>query len=262
VETEISIRERRFSPEEVRAVLGRAIELQVGAAATSRADLISESDLVEIAEELGLPESRVRQALAETAAAGGYRDGWLGRHVGPARASASRVLERDAGAAQGELERYLRDTECMVVYRRLPGRTVYRRASGLLASLARGARRFRGEHPLLEADEIDVSVEQIAPRASCVVVGADLSRKRLEVSAAGGVGAGAGAGVGVAAGVVVAPPTALVALPVIAGALLASRSAYRRTLGDMQSRLESLLDRLEHGELTGSLGLRARLLGF
>jgi hypothetical protein len=250
--------ERRLSPAEVEAVLGRAIELHVRSAAHA-GDLLSEGELLRIGGELGLPAHTLRQALTEVDGGIGLEHGWLARHLGAGRAGASRVLERRAGSVQTELERYLLETECMVVERRFPERTVYAAASGVLASATRATRRLAGRHPLLQADRLEVAVQELDAGSCCVAVTVDLAQKRRDVAITGVIGGGAGTAAAAAAGIFLAAPAALIGVPVVAAILYGSRSAYRGTLAETSARLESLLDRLEHGELRRGPALRALL---
>jgi hypothetical protein len=61
-------------------------------------------------------------------------------------------------------------------------------------------------------------------------------------------------------GVVLAPPLALVGLPVLGGFTYLMRSSYRAALSRTTTQLESLLDRLEHQGLVeqGPSGLLRR----
>lgn len=255
----IDDQERRLSPAEVEAVLGRAIELHVRASADGRGELLSEAELLRIGDELGLPPHHLRQALAEVEGGLAPEEGWLSRHLGAGRAGASRIVERPAGEVRRELERHLLEIECMVVERRFPGRTVYAAAAGVLASATRATRRLTGRHPLLGAERLEVAVQELDAGSCCVAVAVDLERKRRDVAVTGAVGGGVGATGAVAAGVFLTPLAAIVGVPLLAAAYVGSRAAYRSTLGESATRLESLLDRLEHRDLGRGPALRALL---
>jgi hypothetical protein len=252
--------ERRLAPVELEAVVLRAIELHVRDLARSGDDL-SEGELLRLGAELGLPAAYLRQALAEVDGGIGRDAGWLARHVGPPRAGASRVVARPAADAERDLDRYLVDVECMIVERRFPGRTLYVPATGLLASGMRAIRSLGGRYPLLGAKSLEVAIRPVESSSCCVAVAVDLARKRREHIAAALAGTGVGGGVAIAAGVAVAPPAALAAIPVAVAAAAGSRTAYRGAVAETASRLESLLDRLEHGELGTPRVRRLGLLG-
>jgi hypothetical protein len=250
--------ERRLSPAEVDAVLGRAIELHVRSS-SDRGTELSEGELLRIGDELGLSAHHLRQALTEVHGGIAPEDGWLARHLGAGRAGASRILDRRPADVRAELERYLLETECMVVERRFADRTVYAAGTGVLASATRATRRLAGRHPLLQAERLEVAVQELDAGSCCVAVAVDLRRKRRDIALTGAVGGGIGTTAAVAAGIALVPPVALVAAPVLGAAYLGSRAAYRSTFAESAARLESLLDRLEHGELKRGPALRALL---
>jgi hypothetical protein len=254
----LDTQDRRLSPGEVEAVLGRAIELHVRSS-HGAGELLSEEELLRIGGELGLPVAYLRQALTEVDGGIGPESGRLARHLGAGRAGASRIVERRSADVRGELDRYLLDTECMVVERRFPERTAYVAATGVIASATRATRKLAGKHPLLGADRLEVAVQELDGRSCCVAVTVDLTRKRRDVALTGAISGGAGGAAAVAAGVFLAPPAALLGLPFLAAVAYGSRAAYRSTLQESQARLESLLDRLEHGELRRGPALRALL---
>lgn len=249
---------RRLTPAEVEAVLGRAIELHVRST-HGAGDLLSEGELLRIGDELGLSVAHLRRALAEVDGGLGPEAGWLARQLGAGRAGASRILERRAADVERELDRYLLETECMVVERRFPERIVYSAATGVLASATRATRKLAGKHPLLGAELLEVAVQEVDARSCCVAVTIDLTRQRRDAAITGVIGGGAGGLAAVAAGVFVAPPLALAGLPVLVAIAYGSRGAYRGTLAQSTARVESLLDRLEHGELRRGPALRALL---
>lgn len=247
--TPARVPERRLSPREVEDVIGRAIELHVRESAHARGDELTELDVLRIGHELGLDPASVQRALAER---GGVPDdsGWLGRYVGDRRASSSRVVRRPAGEVEDAVDRYLRDTETMVVERRHPGRTVYVRAKGLLAMSMRVAGRVGRKHAPLDAVRLEVGVQPLDGVSCCVALTVDLEAKRREHVAVGGtLGAAGGLSAGLLLGTMVAPPLAVVGLPVVGIGLVASRLAYRGARSETLERVESVLDRLEHGEL-------------
>jgi len=252
--------ERQLSRDEVEAVIGRAIELHVREAGMGD-DALSESQLLRIGDELGLAPSSLRRALAEVDGGLAPSSDWLARHVGVPRAGTSRVLARPVRDVERELETYLLEVECMVVERRLHGKTVYAAASGLLAGAQRATRKLAGRHPLLGAERLELGVQEVDPGSCCVAVAIDLERTRRDHAVGGALGGVAGGGAAAAiAAVAVAPPLALVGLPVAAAVFLGTRSAYRGTVRDLVARLESVLDRVEHRELRRAPG-RVRLLG-
>jgi hypothetical protein len=243
---------RRLSTAEVEAVLRRAVELQAreGEIEGSASDGMPETELIRIGNEIGLSARHIQQALAETAAEPEAEDGWFGRGFGPGTVRVSRLLRISAARARVDLDRYLADRECMVVHRRFHDRVVYTRATGFAADLQRGFAGFNEKYPRIDAPEIDVGIREADERSCYVAIGVDLRGTRTGWASGGLVtGTGTGAGLAIFLGIAVAPPAALVGVPLLLGSIWGSRAAYRRALIQKRNQLESLLDRLEHGDL-------------
>ena len=145
----------------------------------------------------------------------------------------------------------------MVVQRRLEDRIVYERGSGVGAAVMRAAGIVGARHPLLKARLLEVTVNPADERCF-VALTIDLRTQRsgtiAGVAAGGVVGAATAAGLGV----VLAPPLALVGLPVLGGFAYLMRASYQNTLEKTHTQLESLLDRLEHQELLQEPSARLR----
>jgi hypothetical protein len=154
-----------------------------------------------------------------------------------------------AARAREQLERYLTEREAMVVLRRHADRTVFERGAGVGAAVARAANTMGARHPLLRAKTITVSVAPVDERSCFVSVAIDMSELRTGTAAGAGIGAVSGAAGGAVLGILLAPPLALAALPVVGGFAWAMRLTYRQALQKRLEQLESLLDRLEHKEL-------------
>lgn len=251
VEGSANLPARPLSAAEVEAVIRRAVELQAqeveGGAGPEG---LTEAELVRIGSELGLSPQHVQRALAEIAVQPPREEGWFGRGLGPGVVQASRLIRRPAEQVRAELDTYLRERECMVVHRRFPGHVVYREASGATAALQRAAVQVGGRYPLLGAKQLEVGVRALDEDSCYVSLAVELRSQRTGW-AAGGLAAGGGLGGATAVflGIAVAPPAALVGVPLLLVPIAAARAAYRRSHARMQGQLESLLDRLEHGEL-------------
>ena len=240
---------RHFSTEELEAVIRRAVELQSGTAA--REEGVSEQEIVRIGQELGLEPAAVRRAIAEVRSGPPAERGVLGRGLGPAVASATRVLPGSASAVGARLEEYLRERELMVVQRRFPDRTRYVRDSSIAAGMARFARGFGRRGQPLDLKQVDVAVSSLDAGSCLVEVSADLGGMRTGM-AAGALGGGGGVAAGIAAAVwatPVADPLMLLGIPVLAASWYGMRAIYGATHRSTRDKLESFLDRLEHGDL-------------
>lgn len=242
--------QRRLSSQEFELVIRRAAELQARATEEGGDDGISEAEVVRIGRELGLSGPHLERALAEVHARTPPEGGLLYRLYGPASVRSSRAVPGETAAVRQLLERYLLDREFMVVVRRFPDRTLYARGEGLVAAVGRATRGFLDRAPRLKLALLEVGVRQLDEGVSHVTLATSLARSRVGTAAgATAVGGGAGAAVAVALGIAIAPPLALAGLPVLGGALLGSRRAYAAMVERAQLQLESLLDRLEHGEI-------------
>lgn len=243
---------RRLSTAEVEAVLRRAVELQAreGDEIVAAAEGMSETELVRIGREIGLSPRHVQQALAETSARPEAEDGWFGRGFGPGEVSVSRLLRLPAARARADLDGYMRERECMVVHRRFADRVVYVRASGFAADLQRGLSGFNQKYSRIDVPEMEIAVRPADEQSSYVGLRLDLrSRRTGWVSGGLATGTGTGGALAVFLGIAVAPPAALAGIPLLLGSIWGSRAAYRRALAEKREQLESILDRLEHGEL-------------
>jgi hypothetical protein len=246
---------RRLSAPQVEAVLRRAVELQAreSDARVAAAEGLSDFELIRIGEELGLSPRHIQQALVETSEGPPTDESWFGRGFGPSVVRASRLIRRDVTLASTELDAYLREKECMVVHRRFPEHVVYAQGAGVTATLQRAAAQVSGRHPLLNLKQLEVGIRPVDERSTMVSLSVDLRPQRTGLVAGGLVaGSGAGSAAAIFLAIAVAPPVAALGAPLIAGSLLGFRAIYRHSYQKTQAQLESLIDRLEHGELAPS----------
>lgn len=242
---------RKFTTQELEAVIRRAVELQAGSTGGTE-EGVSEVEVVRIGQELGLEPAMVRRAMAEVRGRPGGDDGALGRIAGAGTVRAARVLRRPAASTGLLLDRYLRETELMVTERRFADRTRYVRDASLAAGFARFARGFSRSHRPLDLKQLDVAVSALDAESCLLEISTDLAGTR------GGLVAGVlGSGGGVAAGWVatvwataIADPLMLLGIPVVAGSWYGMRAIYGAIRKSTQEKLESLLDRVEHNDLT------------
>lgn len=247
----LPVQSRNLTTQELEAVIRRAVELQAGSSDRTE-EGVSEADVVRIGQELGLEPATVRRAIAEVRSFPAEEQGALVRIAGPASVRAARVVRRPVASTAIQIERYLRDTELMVPQRRFPDRTRYVRDSSLAAGLARFTRGLSRGHQPLKLSQVDVAVSTIDEESCLVEVGVDLAGTR------GGLAAGVlGSGSVIAGGVAttvwatpVADPFMLLGIPIVAGAWYGMRAIYNAIRRSTQDKLESLLDRVEHEDLT------------
>jgi hypothetical protein len=231
-------------------VIRRAAELQASQSDdVSDGEGVSEVEVIRIGQELGLSPEHLQRAIAETAGAR-PEQGFLHEVFGPETARASRLVRGDPGKVLRTLERYLVDREFLVVQRRFPDRVVFTRATGILASMGRAVSQTLSRAQPLDVENLDVSCRSLDDGSAWVSIATSLRVNRNTVAASSFVGGGMGATVaGAVLGIAIAPPVALVALPVLGASVFGGRAYYAGVVRDTGVRLESLLDRLEHGEL-------------
>jgi hypothetical protein len=245
-----SVPARNLTTQELEAVIRRAVELQAGSAALE--DGIAQAEVLRIGQELGLEPGAMRRAIAEVRSRSPDERSVLGRSMGPGTVRCARTLRRPAAATGLLLERYLLEREYMVVQRRFPERTRYIKDSSMAAAFGRLARGFvRRERPM-DLKQVDVAVAALDDTTCLVELSVDMSGDRTTaVGVALGLGSTGAAGLATAIWATpVADPYMLIGLPVIGTAWLASRAIYRNVQRTTQEKLESFLDRLEHGELS------------
>lgn len=257
-------------------VLARAAELQ-NADPGEAGDTISEVRLVEIAREVGLDVTHVRQAIAEERAQlalplaeGGA---WLSA-VGPAVVSAQRTVPGTPEQVLRALEAFLPRSEHMVPVRRTSDRMVWepRRdpLGNFFRSLGSGGRRF----DLVRLDQLVVTATRVDEARTVLRFDAVVDGARRAVRTATIGAAGAGALVVLMASV----PLLFFALavPQVAAVTVALLSAiaagvtwlswrtmvrtFRTMVSRVQQRVEFLLDEAQHGRLEQAPSLLEKML--
>lgn len=248
---------RGLSTQEMEAVIRRASELQARTSDASH-DGVTEAELLRIGREIGLAPEHVQRALAEVRAGGGA----VGRTesaLGEGRVSAGRTVRGSADGVAADLDRYMRERECLAVLRRYPERTVYEKERGLRAGIAMASEigrtlgdagpRVGAGFQLRKVRQVEVAVAALDEEVSHVTLSADLTNLRTGYLAGAAVGGGGSAAVVAAvAAIAIAPPAALVALPVLGGIAWGTWAGYRAVAERARLHLEALLDAMERGE--------------
>jgi hypothetical protein len=241
---------RKLSSGELEAVIKRAVELQT-ARETEMTDGLSDSEVVRIGQDLGIEPHLVRRAIAEVRGRSPQETGLVAGMMGPGIIRAARTIRRPPVELGIFLEKYLLEAEFMVVERRFPDRTRYVRARGMGAALGRTFGKMGSRVAPLDLETVDVGVALAEEDTSVVTLSVDITSIRTGTALGGWLG-GLGGG-GTVAAVVLASTAphllALAGLGVAAAGVLGSRGAYRLIAGKTHDKLESFLDRLEHGEL-------------
>ncbi|MEO8563019.1 MAG: hypothetical protein ABI601_13135 [bacterium] len=233
----------------VERVLARALELQSGSSGDT-ADRLTETQLLDLAKEVGLDQMHLRQALAEerTRVAVPEEKGLLATLYGGATVNAQRTVSGTPVQVLQALDDWMQRQECLMVKRHFGDRIIWEADRGVASAVKRAV---SGKGDAL-ARATDVAATAIALDPSHVVVRLDAQLGGHRASMAQ-MNVGLGAASLVAGGILVAlsfPVLAAVAPAVVLvpGVWGIARAAHARTVERAQLALEQVLDRLERGE--------------
>jgi hypothetical protein len=256
-------------------VLARAAELQGAGAMPDSSDLLSESQLRDIANEVGLSSAMLNQALAEERTRVNVPEerGLIAQIAGAGFASATRTVPGAAREALAAIDAWMQREECLQVQRRFSDRITWEPQRGLFGKIRRTVNLSGRGYYLVDAKQVSATVLPVDESRVVVRLDADIHQSRARRVGLGGLLVGAGGVVGglVGLGLVVAHLPLLIAagaavLPFAGGTAGAYRVArsHRSVLSSVQLALEQVLDRLEHGEFTrpgilGAIAARPRL---
>jgi hypothetical protein len=249
----------------VERVLARAAELQASGAPSAGEGgdgepAMSESQLLEIAREVGLSESHVRQALAEERTRVALPEepdaGWVARVAGPALASATRIVRGKPAAALATLDVWMQKEECLAVKRRFGDRIVWEARRDLVGNIRRGFNLGGRGYHLSRADDVAATAIAVDDSRVLVRLDASLAGARAARLKGGAALIGAGAVAAATMSVFLVPAFLLVAAAPVAAAVGGSAGLLRQHAHyaeRAQLALEQALDRLEEDGSTGRL---------
>jgi hypothetical protein len=240
-------------------VLRRATELALTEEeGDGEGNRISESELLRIAGEVGLPETHVRRALAEVGNRPTAPETWQDRWFGSAYVSASRVVPGTPDALLTLMDGFLVGGQLLQPLRRGRDFASYRPAVDWLSRFAQAAASTSRHYYWAYAQEVEVRVHPVDPQRCLVELRVDPGARQGAVGGSiggGAAGAGGMVGLGIALSVTgVLPVVAAVAVGLVGaggvGALSAhlGRSHMVKRHGEVKQELEGVLDRLEMGE--------------
>jgi hypothetical protein len=257
-------------------VLARAAELQGAGAIPESSDLISEGQLRDIGNEVGLSAEMINQALAEERTRVNVPEerGLVAQIAGASFATATRTVPGTQRDVLATIDTWMQRDECLQVQRRFLDRITWEPQRGLFGKIRRTVNVSGRGYYLMDAGQVSATVLPVDGSRVVVRLDADIHASRSKRVGMGGVlatmGAAAGGVVGLA--LVVAHLPLIIAagaavLPFAGGSIAAYKVArtHRTVLSSVQLALEQVLDRLEHGEfdrsggLLGAISPRARL---
>lgn len=257
-------------------VLARAAELQGASALPDSSDLISESQLLDIGNEVGLNPATINQALAEERTRINVPEerGLVAQVAGAGFATATRTVPGTPREVLAAIDAWMLREECLQVQRRFADRITWEPQRGLFGKLRRTVNVSGRGYYLMDAGQVSATVLPVDASRVVVRLDADIHASRARRVGMGGFVAtlGAAASGVLGLGLVVAHlPLFLAAgaavLPFAGSTFAAYKVArtHRGVLSSVQLALEQILDRLEHGEfenppgLLGTISSRARL---
>ena len=257
-------------------VLARAAELQGAGAIPESSDLISESQLRDIGNEVGLSAEMINQALAEERTRINVPEerGLVAQIAGASFATATRTVPGTQRDVLATIDAWMLREECLQVQRRFVDRITWEPQRGLFGKIRRTVNVSGRGYYLMDAGQVSATVLPVDGSRVVVRLDADIHASRSKRVGMGGVlatvGAAASGIVGLA--LVVAHLPLIIAagaavLPFAGSSVAAYKLArtHRTVLASVQLALEQVLDRLEHGEferpggLLGTISPRSRL---
>lgn len=231
-------------------VIRRAAELQAREADQAFGEGVEEAEMMRIGRELGLSTRNLQRAMVEVTGDPNAEKGLMPRLFGPSRVQAARTVSGDADEVAADLERYLRELEYMEILRRLPDRVLYTEASGVGAAIGRAQSQVFRRSPPLSLSNLEVSCRPLEEGFCYLMVATSLKGRRTGTAATSiATGTLTGGFTAAALAIAVAPPVALLGLPVLGVGIWAGHIFSEHTVEKTQTQLEALLDRVEHGTL-------------
>ncbi len=221
-------------------VLARAAELQGASALPDSSDLISESQLLDIGNEVGLNPSTINQALAEERTRINVPEerGLVAQISGAGFATATRTVPGTPRDVLATIDAWMLRDECLQVQRRFADRITWEPQRGLFGKLRRTVNVSGRGYYLMDAGQVSATVMPVDSTRVVVRLDADIHASRARRVGIGGLLATMGAA----------------ASGILGLGLIVAQLA-----------LEQILDRLEHGEferpggLLGVISSRGRL---
>lgn len=240
-------------------VLARAAELQAGQ--SEPAEEMSEAQLIEVGQEVGIGAEHVRLALAEerTRVQLPEERGMVGGLFGGEGVTASRVISGNATDLLGRLDDWMQKEEALRAKRRFTDRLTWEARRDFLGTVQQGFNFGGRAYALTQSDEVGATVVQVDAQRCMVRLDASFvqSRRRKVLGSSLLAGAGVVGAGGIMAVATLIPEGSLLfgailgALPAAAGGAIgyAVANAQRRRVARAQLALEQILDRLERGEI-------------
>src|SRR5438067_4447106 len=261
-----STRQPPLDRQALERVLARAAELQGASALPESGDLITEGQLLEIGNEVGLSPAVLNQALAEERTRVNVPEerGLVAQIAGAGFATATRTVPGTPRDILATIDSWMLRDECLQVQRRFADRITWEPQRGLFGKLRRTVNVTGRGYYLMDAEQVSATVLPVDASRVVVRLDADIHASRSRRVGIGtfvtAMGAAASGVLGLALVVAHLPlfiAAGAAVLPFAGGSFGGYRVArtHRGILSSVQLALEQILDRLEHGEFERSAGL-------
>ncbi len=243
--------DERISREALERIIHRAAELQAGQ--RELGDQMSEQEVLDLGNEVGIPTRHMQQALLEerTRAVTATDRGFLVNLAGPRRLSAERTVAGKQGDVEQILSYWMTEVELLTVKRRYPQGTSWEPRKDWLTTVKRSIGVGGRKYAFTRVREVLGRVQRLEDDWCHVTLICDMSNMRAERLGAGALFLGAGGTMTVIAGVL-GVASAVAAIPVVAGTVggWAIARSNRPQVDRIHVSMEQVLDRLERGEIT------------
>src|SRR3954468_7849487 len=156
----VSQRQSLLDRQALERVLARAAELQGASALPESADLISETQLLEIGNEVGLSPTTLNQALAEERTRVNVPEerGLVAQVAGAGFATATRTVPGNARDILAIIDGWMQRDECLQVQRRFSDRITWEPQRGLFGKLRRTVNVSGRGFYLMDASQVSATV--------------------------------------------------------------------------------------------------------
>src|SRR5258706_14315398 len=170
-------------------VLARAAELQGASALPDSSDLISESQLLDIGNEVGLNPSPINQALAEERTRINVPEerGLVAQISGAGFATATRTVPGTPRDVLATIDAWMLRDECLQVQRRFADRITWEPQRGLFGKLRRTVNVSGRGYYLMDAGQVSATVMPVDSTRVVVRLDADIHASRARRVGIGGL---------------------------------------------------------------------------
>src|SRR2546423_7253925 len=235
----LPVRQTLLDRQALERVLARAAELQGASALPESSDLISESQLLDIGNEVGLSPATLNQALAEERTRVNVPEerGLVAQIAGAGFATATRTVPGTARDILATIDAWMVRDECLQVQRRFSDRITWEPQRGLFGKLRRTVNVSGRGFYLMDASQVSATVLPVDALRVVVRLDADIHASRARRVGVGGFVAAMGVAASgvIGLGLIVAHLPLMIAAgggaPAVSGSRFAANKSVRNPRG-------------------------------